>query len=1210
MKVTVCFGDVRVLVPCGQGDLLVRDLIREATLRYKKATGKGPESWVAVRNMRSGSGGILDPDDRLRDVADDRETLAASLEPHAGADGASGSSVGTASPDMFRGGGGGVGGSMRVGMRGAEACGVEVGAADLEDAGGGLQVRRGSEPTLCQDALTHSQPQLPDHTKRWSAAVVCREDVRVGPIQKIHQVPDGRSLDPHPSIDSNRLHPSSGQHFQRQSNRLSMQFSGPGSGVWIDAAERIQSCSTKSLPRDSARKEPLGQDTSVSNNTNHRVEDMLKWVSGVNNNVQTSSQSIQERPLDYLPEVNGSASMNVTGLEVPVSAGAGLGSIGRGSMSVALVKGEKGLGFTITTRDNPTGGVCPIYIKNILPKGAAVMDGRLRAGDRLVSVNSVSVSGLSQQQVVALLRNTPTNSTVTIAVERPGGPGSGGARAQHVEPQVSPSKYNEKAIGSPNSISSLNTHSNKLSPAEENGRVSCIVNAINQNHNSSMRGRIKKSSSKDDLINRDNNSSDHTLQDALNSSNTVLGLRNRLVLRLDVPVHDSEKAGLGISVKGKVTVGPHPQDLGIFIKSVLNGGAASRDGRLHTNDQLLNVNGVSLVGQSNAEAMETLRRALVHTRSNVQGNISLTIARRTESMDSLARWKDDTPPSINESSTNSSNDNSNSQTFSPTNNTVIYNSNANHIKQADHKLMNHKSIIHLDSNYNLSKSPSQHFDSNLNNKTESNSNNSHKKHSSIVNINNNNSWVSNQSDDSKGYLDKDSENNVSETDNKRDSFEWSRLDGWNPVIDRLTGLRNESYYMATQQNESTQHVNGHRDMPLRMMPSSMMGGAHMHHVQRSPPPHHNVIIEEDYGTTKPSTPNTPGVWESGSESGTGEGNAFSRDAVGRRSMSEKRHAAMDAKSTGTYKKLKEQKNANNAVSVGPSLGMRKSSSLESLQTAMQEVSMHSKRANHHVGRHNDPIYARAHQPLKHWLTDDNGPDAMIRGSPQQSSLSHKKPSLLKSLSTMLRFGKPRTKIPDTTSEIYGRSHPGRSSEKSLSKEALERINPPKHHSEERSHNEHSGHQHQRQASGEQLGEVENGHGQQNRSGRQQWAAPPYRLPPARTSPSSHPMSQVMEGAWGGGHYVNYEEIQQNLNARREKLSEVQIGQMRRQVHAQRIKAEEESRRAGLGGAPGPPTGYHSQRAASREPLRPQSNYYEYESIQHARPINTKVAPYH
>lgn len=40
MKVTVCFGNVRVVVPCGDGDILVKDLIREATLRYKKATGK------------------------------------------------------------------------------------------------------------------------------------------------------------------------------------------------------------------------------------------------------------------------------------------------------------------------------------------------------------------------------------------------------------------------------------------------------------------------------------------------------------------------------------------------------------------------------------------------------------------------------------------------------------------------------------------------------------------------------------------------------------------------------------------------------------------------------------------------------------------------------------------------------------------------------------------------------------------------------------------------------------------------------------------------------------------------------------------------------------------------------------------------------------------------------------------------------------------
>lgn len=51
-------------------------------------------------------------------------------------------------------------------------------------------------------------------------------------------------------------------------------------------------------------------------------------------------------------------------------------------------------------------------------QGAAVTDGRLRAGDKLVSVNNVPVSGLTQQQVVTLLRNTPTDSTVEIVIER------------------------------------------------------------------------------------------------------------------------------------------------------------------------------------------------------------------------------------------------------------------------------------------------------------------------------------------------------------------------------------------------------------------------------------------------------------------------------------------------------------------------------------------------------------------------------------------------------------------------------------------------------------------------------------------------------------------------------------------------------------------------------------------------------------------------
>lgn len=193
----------------------------------------------------------------------------------------------------------------------------------------------------------------------------------------------------------------------------------------------------------------------------------------------------------------------------------------------------------------------------------------------------------------------------------------------------------------------------------------------------------------------------------------------------------------------------------------------------------------------------------------------------TESIDNLARWKDDTPPNGNDF-TNTSSENSNSNNFT---NTVIY----NHTDKENKPTPNHLSTNQKAPNV-AHHPPTNHKDRSVDDIRNS------KRHSSIVTINNNTSWVSNQSDDAKGYLERD------EPENKRDSFEWSRLDGWNPVIDRLTGLRNESYYMATQPDGPA--VNGHGHASYR--PS--YGHVHM---SRSPPTAlPNVIIEEDYGTTR------------------------------------------------------------------------------------------------------------------------------------------------------------------------------------------------------------------------------------------------------------------------------------------------------------------------------------------------------------------------
>ncbi|XDV27899.1 hypothetical protein PO909_031347 [Leuciscus waleckii] len=40
MKVTVCFGRTRVVVPCGDGNIKVHWLVQQAAMRYRRAIAK------------------------------------------------------------------------------------------------------------------------------------------------------------------------------------------------------------------------------------------------------------------------------------------------------------------------------------------------------------------------------------------------------------------------------------------------------------------------------------------------------------------------------------------------------------------------------------------------------------------------------------------------------------------------------------------------------------------------------------------------------------------------------------------------------------------------------------------------------------------------------------------------------------------------------------------------------------------------------------------------------------------------------------------------------------------------------------------------------------------------------------------------------------------------------------------------------------------
>ena len=80
--------------------------------------------------------------------------------------------------------------------------------------------------------------------------------------------------------------------------------------------------------------------------------------------------------------------------------------------------GTDGLGFKLASRDNPTGAANPIYVKTIFSKGAAIDDGRLQRGDRLLAVNSIDVTQMSLQETVALLRDTRVGDNVELCISR------------------------------------------------------------------------------------------------------------------------------------------------------------------------------------------------------------------------------------------------------------------------------------------------------------------------------------------------------------------------------------------------------------------------------------------------------------------------------------------------------------------------------------------------------------------------------------------------------------------------------------------------------------------------------------------------------------------------------------------------------------------------------------------------------------------------
>ena len=837
----------------------------------------------------------------------------------------------------------------------------------------GFQVRRGSEPSLNQ-----VEPSEDNQAKRWSAAGLLNRDPNIksskNDLSVINEAsfygngnfdfdPGGNRLSPLPppfergqgsgaARDSDRPNP-----FARDANRLSIQI-GHEEGRWLEAAENAnQGNNPLRPPEDFAggsndapgklRREPLGGTSpprassedltrivihneigplgihvvpsgdpeaaglviqgiepggridrdgrlavhdrivqingySLTDIPFHKAQEIFKealFTKELALVVEKAAGGQQELSPDafdsemFTPEENKENENEVGG-----TLGRRMGSTGPGSkaassvqaantrkigkkLTVTLVKGVHGLGFSITTRDIQAGGVTPIYVKNILPKGAAIENGQLRPGDRLLEVNSESMDGKSQGEVVAILRNIPQYGEVNLVVSRQ-------ERVEEIEASTLDRRVKERSSGRSQGDSKESSTAPNTEESEEYTSISPDV-SVNSN------GEV------------------------------VFPWKHREILTLDIPVHDTERAGLGVSVKGKTTGGgPNKSivDLGIFVKSVIHGGAASRDGRLKTNDQLVNINGISLLGKANCDAMDTLRRAM-HEEGPTPGVITLTIARRL---------------------------------LVPPQELVAGPGGRGRATGRDSVT----SIL-----------------------TSSSGEDSFREYR--VSANNTTNSFENSQNETVIYVEKPKKPPVP-TPPAFDNFLTPAVPR-NPVVDRLmgggggrargkenkqqqeAGLRNTSYYRATGHDtwnstllERLESPDGVNRPQLKSPTVHTVGGEtvmieQFERLHSSPDgAERSKLSDSDVTASQASLQeeDMPG---------------FARDQPGRRSMSEKRHATLDAKSTDTYQRSKkaraerEQAAAENSGEVGPTLGMKKSSSLESLQTMMLEMKMETGR---------------------------------------------------------------------------------------------------------------------------------------------------------------------------------------------------------------------------------------------------------------------------
>ncbi|KAG7514524.1 discs large-like 1 isoform X3 [Solea senegalensis] len=222
-------------------------------------------------------------------------------------------------------------------------------------------------------------------------------------------------------------------------------------------------------------------------------------------------------------------------------------------MDIKLVKGPKGLGFSIAggVGNQHVPGDNSIYVTKVIEGGAAHKDGRLQIGDKLVAVNGSCLEEVTHEEAVAVLKST--TDVVYLRVSK------------HTSLFINdnfppPDVTNSYSPQQDNHVSPYMSGSQSVSPAPlTTPRYSPLPRAMTT----------------DDDFTRD---------------------PRRVVLQRG-------STGLGFNIVGG------EDGEGIFISFILAGGPADLCGELRKGDRILSVNGVDLSSATHEQAAAALKNA-------------------------------------------------------------------------------------------------------------------------------------------------------------------------------------------------------------------------------------------------------------------------------------------------------------------------------------------------------------------------------------------------------------------------------------------------------------------------------------------------------------------------------------------------------------------------------------------------------------------------